>query len=114
MRLYVIGPVTGKDGLNREAFESARRRLVEAGYIAAIPHDKVGEDDDWRTAMSKSIREMLSMRRGAPVYDGVAELPQCIGSKGARCERGICEQLGIPHRPVDEWVSEAEEKRGGR
>lgn len=108
-RLYIIGPVTGMDGLNREAFESARRRLSEAGYAAAIPHDRVGEDDDWLTAMSKSIREMLSMRFGKLVYDGVAELPRCICSKGARCERGICEQLGIPHKTVDEWVLDAEE-----
>lgn len=53
--------------------------------------------------MRQSIREMLSVRAGKPVYGGVAELRGVFGSKGARCERGVCEQLGIPHRTVAEW-----------
>ena len=114
MKLYVIGPVSGKSGCNREAFERARKRLTEAGYTAAIPHDKIERDAEWPMAMRQSIREMLSVRMGKPVYAGVAELPGCIGSRGARCERGICEQMGIPHKSVDEWVREAEAKRDGR
>ena len=114
MKLYVIGPVSGKQGCNRLAFERARRRLVEAGYTAAIPHDKIECDAEWSMAMRQSIREMLSVRMGRPVYAGVAELPGCIGSRGARCERGICEQMGIPHKSVDEWVCEADTKKGGR
>lgn len=54
--------------------------------------------------MQMSIRAMLSLDGGGnPLCDGVAELPGVFGSKGARCERGICEQLGIPHKPVAEW-----------
>lgn len=104
MRLYVIGPVSGREGGNRDAFEGARRRLEAAGHTAVIPHDLVPPDAGWQAAMSKSIREMLRLTpRKKLYYGGVAELPGTIGSKGARCERGICEQLGIPHKPVDEW-----------
>ena len=103
MRLYVIGPVSGHEGDNREAFEEARRELEAAGFKATIPHDKIAEGTDWQTAMRQSIREMLSVRAGKPVYGGVAELRGVFGSKGARCERGGCEQLGIPHRTVAEW-----------
>lgn len=93
MRLYVIGPVSGHEGDNREAFEEARRELEAAGFKATIPHDKIAEGTDWQTAM----------RAGKLVYGGVAELRGVFGSKGARCERGVCEQLGIPHRTVAEW-----------
>ena len=106
MRLYVIGPVSGHEGDNREAFEEARRELEAAGFKATIPHDKIAEGTDWQMAMRQSIREMLSVRAGKPVYGGVAELRGVFGSKGARCERGVCEQLGIPHRTVAEWCAE--------
>lgn len=90
-------------GNNREAFEEARRELEAAGFRVAIPHDKIAEGTPWADAMRASIKEMLAIYRGKPRYDGVAELPGVFGSKGARCERGICEQLGIPHKPVAEW-----------
>lgn len=104
MRLYVIGPVSGEKDGNREAFEEARRTLGAAGFDVTIPHDVVPPGTEWRAAMQMSIRAMLSLDGGGnPLCDGVAELPGVFGSKGARCERGICEQLGIPHKPVAEW-----------
>lgn len=110
MRLYVIGPVSGHEGDNREAFEEARKRLRAAGYEVEIPHDWIRSGTPWQEAMRASVAQMLSMdNRRLPVYDGVAELPGVFGSKGARCERGICEQLGIPHKTVDEWCAEKPE-----
>lgn len=103
MRLYVIGPVSGHEGDNREEFEEARRQLEEAGFKVTIPHDKIEQGAPWQSAMRASIREILSMYRGKPRYDGVAELPGVFGSKGARCERGVCAQLGIPLKTVAEW-----------
>lgn len=107
MRLYVIGPVSGREGDNREAFEEARRELEAAGFKATIPHDKIEAGTGWQDAMRASIKELLATYRGKPRYGGVAELPGVFGSKGARCERGICEQLGIPHRTVAEWCGGA-------
>lgn len=80
--------------------------LEAAGFKAVIPHDVVDAGDDWQPAMRQSIREMLRVRAGRPVYDGVAELPGLFGSRGARCERGVCGQLGIPHKTVGEWCAE--------
>lgn len=106
-RIYVIGPVTGREDGNRAAFEEARAALLAAGYEVDIPHDWIKAGVPWQEAMRASISQMLSMdNRRLPVYDGVAELPGVFGSKGARCERGICEQLGIPHKSVEEWCAE--------
>ena len=117
MRLYVIGPVSGIEDGNRAEFEAARAALEAAGHEARIPHDFVAEGTDWQTAMRVSISRMLlagtaefdpatgELSAGGQ-FDGVAELPGTIRSRGARCERGICEQLGIPHRPVAEWVAD--------
>lgn len=105
MRLYIIGPVSGHENDNIDAFEEARDRLKAAGHKATIPHEKIPAGTPWRQAMRMSIRELLSLWKGEPRYEGVAELPGVFGSKGARCERGICEQLGIPHKPVDEWIN---------
>lgn len=108
MRLYVIGPVSGREGDNRDAFEEARKKLLAAGYEVEIPHDWIRPGVPWQEAMRASITQMLAVdNRRLPVYDGVAELPGVFGSKGARCERGICEQLGIPHRTVAEWCGGA-------
>lgn len=108
MRLYVIGPVSGRENDNREEFEDARRQLEAAGFKAVIPHDKIEAGTPWADAMRASIKELLATYRGKPRYDGVAELPGVFGSKGARCDRGICEQLGIPHKTVAEWCGGAE------
>lgn len=42
MRLYVIGPVSGHERDNREAFEEARRERGVCGQLG-IPHRTVGE-----------------------------------------------------------------------
>lgn len=55
MRLYVIGPVSGHEGDNREEFEEARRQLEEAGFKVAIPHDKIEQGTPWQSAMRASI-----------------------------------------------------------
>lgn len=119
MRLYVIGPVSGVEGGNRAEFEAARSALEAAGHSASIPHDFIEPGTDWQTAMRVSIARMvltgpaeldpetgaLADGAGGP-FDGVAELPGTMRSRGARCERGICEQIGIPHRPVADWVAD--------
>lgn len=39
MRLYVIGPVTGREDLNCAAFEEARAKLEQAGYTVTMLDD---------------------------------------------------------------------------
>lgn len=83
LRLYIIGPVSGHENDNVDAFEEARDRLKAAGHKATIPHEKIPAGTPWRQAMRMSIRELLSLWKGEPRYEGVAELPGVFTSKGA-------------------------------
>ena len=96
MRLYVIGPVTGRENLNREAFEDARGKLERAGYDVVIPHDVVLPGATHPVAMRLSIKTMLGC-------DGVAMLIDWGESTGAKLEKRVAKMCGIETRYVSAW-----------
>lgn len=102
MRLYVIGPVTGRENLNRAAFEEAKEKLLDAGYDVLIPHDVVPPDYDYARAMRTSIVTMLGC-------DGVAFLPDWDESRGAKLEREVAIAGGLPIHCVDTWLLMADD-----
>ena len=97
MRIYVIGPVTGKEDDNRPKFEEAAQRLYEAGYTALIPHWFIRPGTPWRPAMKRSL-EILAL------CDGIAALEGFGSSKGARIEADLAVQLEMPVKSVDQWI----------
>lgn len=99
MILYVVGPVTGRDNLNREAFDEAARALREAGHFPSIPHRNVPPDAPWSAAMKRSVRAMLRC-------EGVARLPDWRSSRGARIESKLALDVGMPVKDVAEWCKE--------
>lgn len=98
LRIYVIGPVTGFDDLNVTAFENARRKLREAGFMPLIPHDFVSEDADWQQAMRRSVETLAKA-------DGIAYIDGWQKSKGARIEWRLAHSLGIEIASVDSWCA---------
>lgn len=96
MRLYVIGPVTWCEGLNRAAFEEARAKLEQAGYTVTIPHDLIPSDASHEDAMLLSIKAMLCC-------DGVAVLNDWAASLGATLEKRVAEVCGIETHYVRAW-----------
>lgn len=100
MILYVVGPVTGRDNLNREAFAEAARALTDAGHFPSLPHRNVPPDAPWADAMRLSIRAMLRC-------EGVARLPDWRSSKGARIESQLARWIGMPVKDVAEWCRRA-------
>lgn len=97
MRLYVIGPVTGRENLNRKAFEDAKEKLWDAGYDVLIPHDVVPPDATYQQAMRLSIKTMLGC-------DGVAALTDWDESRGAKLEREVAVACGIEIHCMDTWL----------
>ncbi len=106
-RLYVSGPVTGRENRNFDAFREAQRSLVDAGHMAIIPHQIVLPSATHEQAMRACINELTWWRFGGFSYDGVALLEGWEQSEGARLERAVAEACGIPCKTVYEWLEEA-------
>ena len=97
MKLYVIGPVTGLDDLNRPAFEAARTVLEAEGYVALLPHDFIAADATWQQAMKRSLETLAKA-------DGVACLDGWSKSHGASHEVETAQWLGLPAMSVKDWI----------
>lgn len=100
MRLYVIGPVTGRENLNRKAFEEAKEKLWDAGYDVVIPHDVVLPRATHSVAMRLSIKTMLGC-------DGVAVLDDWATSQGATLEHDVAVACGLHVHPFQAWLANA-------
>lgn len=98
LKVYIIGPVTGREDRNLGAFCDAAYRLAEAGYEPVLPHSVVPEDAGWPRALLASVHRMLEC-------DGVAMLTGWEHSQGACVERGVCLDIGLPPiKTVEEWI----------
>lgn len=110
MRAYVIGPVTGIENDNRDAFESAREALAATGAFdeVRIPHDLIPAGTGWEEAMRISLGALVG-------YDAVAVLDGAERSRGARLERFVAGELGIECRALGMWLaSGSPERQRGR
>lgn len=100
MKIYIAGPMTGLPDLNRSAFERAKQALDAEGHNAVNPHDLHPTDVQWHTAMRTDIMELLTC-------DAVALLDNWQNSRGALLEHFIASTLGVPCKPLSDYVAEA-------
>lgn len=98
MGLYVIGPVTGRENLNRAAFEEARAKLEQAGYMVTIPHDFIPSDASHERAMQLSLRWIASARGDVAMLDDWGTSPW------ARLENRVATACGLQARCVGAWL----------
>lgn len=99
--VYIAGPMTGIQLWNFPAFDEARDRLEEQGYIVISPADldrSSGFDETkpvntWRPEfLNRLMRNSLA----ALAYcDHIYFLPGWENSTGAKMERTMAEYLGI-------------------
>lgn len=106
MELYIAGPMTGLPDYNYPAFNQAERDLRAAGIIPLNPTNGNAspDEDDPGLKWEDYLRLALAMVVKA---DGIAVLPGWEDSRGARLEVYVAEALGMPVRPVDEWLGGA-------
>lgn len=111
LKLYTIGPITGKPKDNKPLFKEVQRTLKAHGYTCLIPHDYVLPGTDWKDAMCISITAMLRLNQNdgvtKPAFDGIAMLDGWEESRGARIEHELAEIWGIPCKPWREWIKES-------
>lgn len=106
-RVYVAGPMTGRDDWNFPEFERATAELREAGFEVQSPHEfdledgfdpsGDGADFDLREALERDVEAVLAA-------DGVALLDGWEESPGAVVEVLTAASQGTPALPVREFL----------
>lgn len=88
-RVYISGPITGIEQLNRPAFEQAAIKLQAAGLTAVNPHDN-GQPEwaPWQTHMRADLKILVDC-------DALVLLQGWEKSKGAKLERLVAVGLGL-------------------
>jgi hypothetical protein len=94
--IYISGKITG-DKNYRKKFFDAEVSLYEAGYYPKDPASCTFRGEDWGFAMRTVLRLML-------LSDGVALLPDWEESKGAKIEERLAREVGLPVKPIAEWI----------
>jgi hypothetical protein len=100
MKIYISGKITGDSGY-REKFLDAADSLENAGYDPLNPAALDIPGDDWNAAMREALNLMLKSE-GVALLDGWSE------SKGATIEARLAQDVGIPVKPLREWLKEEE------
>jgi len=96
-RIYISGPMKGIEGLNREAFESARLRLLrsekEWSVFVTVPHF-IANDECWdeSTPLNEIASVLVSNLVGC---DAIYMLRGWEQSKGARAEHAVAVWIGL-------------------
>jgi hypothetical protein len=97
-RVYVAGPITGREGYNVEAFALAAELLQDAGYLTVNPHDICSDQErEFSYYMAKLLKEVC-------LSDIVALLPGWEDSKGAKLEAYVAIECGIPVKPIKDLL----------
>ena len=118
VRLYLAGPMTSRQHFNFPWFDVARDDLRHRGYEVACPAEMDRQEGfdpvaanydgtenlaelgfDMRSAFARDLETICHWA------DGIAVLHYWTTSKGARAEVSVAKVIGIPVRPVDEWLA---------
>ncbi len=60
MKVYIAGPVTGREGGNEPAFRECAEALRKLGHEPLVPHDVVPAGSTWEEAMRHCVVWLLS------------------------------------------------------
>ena len=94
-RIYISGKITGEADYHIK-FLCAENKLFNEGYCPVNPASFVARGTCWEKAMRTVLRAMLEC-------DGVALLPDWRKSKGARIEKRLALEIGMPVKPIKDW-----------
>jgi hypothetical protein len=98
-KIFLAGPMTGLPDHNFPAFDEAAANLRGAGYTVYNPAENShSADGSWAGYVKTGIRYLMTC-------DAVALLPGWEASKGARFEGTIAGTLGMPTKPLHEWLN---------
>jgi hypothetical protein len=88
--IYISGPMGGMPGLNHDLFNSVAEKLRQKGYEVLNPaQNGVSHDSPREVHMHVDLQMLMTA-------NAVLTLPDWQGSRGARLEVEVAEQIGIP------------------
>ena len=86
--IYISGPMSGIEDLNRSAFERAEEKIQKMGHVALNPH-RFPEMETYEECIQMDL-EMIAM-----AADAIALLPGWENSPGSKRELAVAIQKGI-------------------
>ena len=99
MIIYIAGPMSGLPDHNHPAFNEAEKALRRKGFIPLNPARRPHSQGTWESYLKKDIIDILTHA------EGIALLPRWEISKGAKFEHFVSTTLGIPAKPLREWLA---------
>lgn len=99
LKIYLSGPMTGVEDLNRPLFNQIAKELRSQGYKLVNPPelDKNEPQRSWEGCLKRDIRYLLQC-------DAVANLPRWQKSRGATLENYIARQLKYEIHPYQYFL----------
>ena len=88
MKVYVAGPVTGREDGNEKAFRECADALRNLGHEPLVPHDVVPDGSTWEEAMRSCVVWLVSC-------DAVCLLDGWYMSRGASLEYYVATACGL-------------------
>ena len=88
MKVYVSGPVTGRENGNEPAFRECAEALRKLGHEPLVPHDVVPDGSTWEEAMRHCVVWLVSC-------DAVCLLDGWFMSQGASLEYYVAAACGL-------------------
>ena len=108
MNVYIAGPMAGRPGLNRAAFDAMEDELTRRGHCVYNPAKLVGSGMTRDQCLAYDLRALASIGAdGMLATDAVVFLDGWSESEGAFMERAVAEALGIPCHSVAEAMAGA-------
>jgi len=98
-RIYISGPMTGREGLNFPAFHAAAERFAEAGWRVANPAENFGG----RTDLPREVYLRADVAMLAKC-DAIALLAGWQASRGATLEAVLAAELGLRFFDADTGI----------
>lgn len=116
-RVYIAGPMTGRDLFNFPAFDEARDRWTKAGWLVNTPADitraawreKYGREFDPANDQCEYGSEDLCLMfaldlRAVCMADVIALLPGWTLSKGAKLECAVAKAMGKQFKDAETFA----------
>lgn len=105
--VFISGPITGRENLNREAFRKAEDEIMARGAVCAYNPTRLADIDEGQPHehyMAMTLHDLTRYVEGEPnlmIYDALVLLEGWQQSQGARIEKAVAEACGIE---VYEWA----------